>query len=287
MFSVYAIKILSIFSLPRLYLLADYILYPIIRHVLQYRRKVVKNNIAIAFPQYSEKEKNSIEKGFYHYFCSFLVEVIYLKNMSQNELSRRIVWKNKELISKHIDSAQTILCYMGHYAQWEWFCAAIGTVIPNATYIYKPLHNESLNELLKQLREKGGATGIDIEHVSEWLREKANDSNEEKGNLLIALADQLPREQYVRHFSRFMGVKTKVITGTEKLINQYNLVPCFIRMTQIKRGYYECEFVAMDEHIKQESHSKYPITDTYFKLLQQQITSKPAFYLWSHDRWKR
>ncbi len=60
--------VISILPLPLLYLLSDFA-YFIIYYVMKYRKKVVMQNLTIAFPQKTEEEKLSIAKEFYKNFC--------------------------------------------------------------------------------------------------------------------------------------------------------------------------------------------------------------------------
>ena len=50
------IRIFSLLPLSVLYFLADYLLYPLIRHVVRYRLKLVCKNIRLSFPEKSEAE---------------------------------------------------------------------------------------------------------------------------------------------------------------------------------------------------------------------------------------
>ena len=65
--------------------------------------------------------------------------------------------------------------------------------------------------------------------------------------VIFAASDQLPKERYVKHFHRFMGIKTKVLTGTESLINRYDMKVYYCHVKRVKRGYYVCQAELLDE----------------------------------------
>ena len=72
---------ISIFPFGMLYLLAD-MFFILVYYIVGYRRKVVKKNLKLAFPEKSEKELNAIEKQFFHWFCDYIVETVKLMDLS-------------------------------------------------------------------------------------------------------------------------------------------------------------------------------------------------------------
>jgi Rad3-related DNA helicase len=59
----------------------------------------------------------------------------------------------------------------------------------------------------------------------------------------------------------------------------------YVEMERPKRGKYICTF-----HLVTREATKLPeneITIRFFKLLEETINKQPAFYLWTHNRWKR
>ena len=64
-----------------LYFLSDG-LFLLTYYVVGYRRKVVRDNLQQCFPQKSIQEIVRLEKGFYHYFCDYIVETIKMTSAS-------------------------------------------------------------------------------------------------------------------------------------------------------------------------------------------------------------
>src|SRR5215211_5128423 len=67
--------LLSLLPLRVLYLLSDFA-YFIIYHVAGYRKKVVLQNLAIAFPEKGEEERLRIARKFYRNFTDNFIETI-------------------------------------------------------------------------------------------------------------------------------------------------------------------------------------------------------------------
>ena len=62
---------LSVLPLRVLYILSDFLAW-LARSVVKYRVKVVRDNLASAFPEKSDKERGEIEKKFYHFLGDYL-----------------------------------------------------------------------------------------------------------------------------------------------------------------------------------------------------------------------
>lgn len=284
---VFLLRLLGRLPLAALYVLSDVVLYPVVRHVVRYRRRVVEKNLGLAFPDKSDQERLLIERHFYHHLCDILVETVRLQYMSPEELSRRFQWQPPAATphpSSSTDSRFT-LCYLAHYGNWEWLTARLMPTDHHGTlFIYHPLHNTSFDRWLSAVRSRFGTELVDMHHVSERLDTLGATHRHYH---VLAISDQLPKEQYVRHFHHFMGIKSKVLTGTEQLIRHYGMQVVYCHVTCPRRGYYVCRPIPLTLEESNATHSPFPYTDAYTDLLQQQINDAPHLWLWSHDRWHR
>ena len=83
---LFLIRIFSLLPLSVLYLLADYVIYPLVRYVVRYRLKLVRKNIRLSFPEKAENVRNTIINAYYHHFADILVEIIYGYRVSDEEM---------------------------------------------------------------------------------------------------------------------------------------------------------------------------------------------------------
>ncbi len=283
--ALFVAHILACLPLEVLHLLSDALLYPVVRHVIRYRRDVVEKNLALAFPQKSDEERQEIERRFYHFLCDVVVETAKMERMSEEELKRRFAWENiDEVMRSPTDEKPFTLCLFAHYGNWEWSIASFLSGNDNlSAFFYQPLHNKAFNEFTLKNRTRHGVLAIEAPSVSGTLESLRTNGQ----RCIVNVApDQLPKEQYVRHFCQFMGIKTKVITGTESLICRYNMNVYICRVARIKRGVYSCRAERLD-YSPGSGNGQWPVTDAYFEHLQRQIGNQPELWLWSHDRWRR
>lgn len=65
-----------------IYLISD-VAYGIIYYIVRYRRRVVDNNLALAFPEKTVAERQKIAKQFYKNFTDNFIETIKLLSISK------------------------------------------------------------------------------------------------------------------------------------------------------------------------------------------------------------
>ena len=121
--------------------------------------------------------------------------------------------------------------------------------------------------------------------MQESLRKIIGFKRNSKSIVVGYIADQTPLWWNIHHWIDFLHHDTPVLTGAERIVRHTNQVCFYGYMRRPKRGYYECEMQLMTE-IPTEA-AEFEITDTYFRMLEKNIINAPAYYLWSHNRWKR
>jgi KDO2-lipid IV(A) lauroyltransferase len=254
--------------------------YYIIYYILEYRKEVVQNNLTNSFPEKSATEIRKLKKAFFRYFADLIFEVVKLSNISEKELNKRVKFNNLELVTNFIDKEQSILACTGHYGNWELGIMALGLKVPAKAYvIYKPLNNEIFDRWLFQTRTKTGNLFIPMRQTLRSLAATRNQTT-----MLCFAGDQTPIKDEAKVWIDFLNQPTAVIVGVEKIAFQTDRPVVYFNMQRVRRGYYEvdCHLVAD----KPSLTSEYQITKRNFALLEQIINKEPAYWLWSHRRWK-
>lgn len=279
---VYAISLLP-FRL--LYLLSDG-LFVLVFRVVKYRRKIVWGNLTSSFPEKNEAELRQIERAFYHWFCDYIFETFKLLSISNKQMLKHIEFRGVEQIETCFDEGQDCAAILGHYCNWEWLSAtglAFGRH-PNAVMglIYHPLYNEAFNQLFIDIRSKHKGVCIDkkniLRHLLEYRREKRH-------TLFGYISDQIPKWENIHLWLPFLNHETPVFTGGERIMRKMNNTVFYVDIERPRRGYYVCTFrlIGKDIHTLPENE----VTRRFYDMLEKSIRRQPAFYLWSHNRWKR
>ncbi len=148
--------------------------------------------------------------------------------------------------------------------------------------IYKPLSSAAADDFFLKMRQGHGGECIAMENS---YRRLLSLRREGRKIVLGSIADQLPQWKGIHHFVRFLSHDTAVFTGTEQMAKKLNSFVMYARVTKRGRGYYNCELVPLSENPSEEPD--YVITDRYMKMLEDDIMTAPAMWLWTHKRWLR
>lgn len=276
---------LSLLPFRILYGMAD-IGYVLLYYIIRYRRGVVRKNLVTAFPEKSIDDIKTIERKFYHWFCDYFLEAIKLLSISDKELRRRFTIINSEEVEQCFQEGQDVAAILGHYCNWEWL-SCVGMNLPperEIGLIYHPLRNKTFDYLFRKLRshEQNG-------HVipkKDILRYVVTKKREGVRNICGYISDQGPKWTNIHLWLPFLNHEyTPVFTGGERIMRKMNNAVFYVEMSRPKRGYYTATYKLITR--APNTLPADDITRRFFCLLEETIRQEPAFYLWSHNRWKR
>ena len=276
------LKLKSLLPFSILYVLSDFT-YLIVYYLIGYRKKVVRENLKRSFPGKTDRELLATEKKFYHHLCDLLFESMKMATISKEEMSRRMKILNYEPLLKHYDENKSVLLITSHYGNWEW-TSSFSMYLPadKPMYqVYKQLKNKFFDRLIYNLRIRFGSVNVEVNELFDVL---SSLKQQGKMGMIGLISDQSPSRKGIKYQSQFLNQRTPVITGTEIIAKKYDFPVYFVQIRRVKRGYYTCNPVPICLH-PQES-GKFEITEKYIRLLEQEIMAEPAYWLWSHRRWK-
>ena len=277
--------ILSRLPFGIMYLLSDF-MYVIVYYLVGYRRELVMKNLVQAFPEKSKQELKMIRKQFYHWFCDYIVETIKLLSISNETLLKHIEFRGVEELEAAFDRGQNCAAILGHYCNWEWLSATRIAFkrYPDAVMglIYHPLYNDAFNQLFIDLRSAHGGQCVPKQDILRYL---ITLKRENQHSLFGYISDQSPKWENMHLWLDFLNHDTPVFTGAERIMRKMNDAVFYVDMSCPCRGKYICTFrLVTSEAAKEE---EFVITRRFFQMLEESIRRQPAYYLWTHNRWKR
>ena len=262
------------------YILSDGLCF-IFYRVFGYRKKVVRSNLKLTFPNLSKNDYRDIERNFYGHLVDLFLEIIKSMSMEKYEMLERFHVKNIEVLTQFEKEGRSAFITCGHYASWEWMMS-LGYHMSHSGYgIYRPIKNPYFDRLINQIRNRHDAFMIPQKIAADIIRDK--EKKNERGVYGFA-SDQSPRLSSKSYWRTFMGIDVPVFTGAERLARELNIPVVFGKIRRVKRGYYELEFKIISNQSK-DTPQNY-ITDIYTELLEQQIREEPSQYFWTHKRFK-
>ena len=272
--------IISILPFPILYLVSDFV-YVVVYYIIGYRKKTVRENLTLAFPNLSKEELLKIEKKSYHHLCDTFLEMIKTMTISREEMNKRYVFTNMEVYLNLEKKGKSIALMCAHYASYEWAVSMNHHINFIGYGIYKKIANKYFDKLVRDIRSKFKAVLISTKETKSTIEYNA------KNNILGVFgfaSDQTPRFSQNLYWDSFLGIETPIHTGAETLAKRYDMNVIFLKGKKVKRGYYEASFEVLSEDV--QSVPDFKISELFTRKVEEQIREAPEFYLWTHKRWK-
>lgn len=264
---------------PLLYGLSD-LLFIVFYYVVPYRRKVIRKNLVSSFPEKSAQEIKIIEKEFYRHFCDVILETLKLFSASQKTIENRIQLLNADLLDQYFTKGKSLVLVTGHYANWEWPAVTLTSHSKHrGTGIYQRLSNKFFDKKLRQTRARFGMELMSTREVADFFESHQNE--------LCAygfINDQSPSDPKKGHWGVFLGQPTCMLTGAERYAVKYNYPILYGSITRVKRGYYKVEYIPVSDNPSTEK--PFYITEECARINEALIRKNPAYWLWTHRRWK-
>ncbi len=276
------IKLHALLPFPVLYFLSD-ILYVLVYKMIGYRKRVVRRNMKAAFPDKSDKDLRLLEREFYHHFTDYIVETIKMAHLSPEQIKKHANVTNPELIDELSGGKHScVVMYMGHYGNWEWFtCADLSFKYTQLYQLYRPLKNKLVDRLFISLRTRYGSLGI---KKNDTIREVINLEKNHERSAVAFISDQTPSKANIHYWTSFLNQETPFYTGAERIARKMDLPVAFLDVQKIKRGYYKLDIRTITTSAKETP--EFWLTEQYARLMEHTIMRNPAYWLWTHKRWK-
>jgi len=232
------------------------------------RKKDIFTNLNLAFPEKTEEEKTLIAKKVYKNFARNLIEFIENKNLSKEELLKKVEFKGFENLT------YPVIFVTAHFGNWEILPIAFGSKFAKLNIVYRRVDNEKLNKEIVESRKR-----FNVEVI------------EKKGalkNLILALK----RKENIgilvdQNTAKNEGIETKFFdkkvlqTPSAAILSKKFNIPIAMTFAIPKDDKWEINVkdVFYTKNI-QES------VDRQSKIIEEVVREYPDEYYWFHKRFK-
>jgi KDO2-lipid IV(A) lauroyltransferase len=266
---------------PLLYPLA-WLTYLLLYYVAGYRKAVVKENLAGAFPDQSEREVTVLAKKFYRQFAQVGLEIARARYMDETDFRERVEILNPELIAECSGGMrQSVIILTIHQGNWEWMLHGLATTLGvPLDPVYKPLHSPAADRFMREVRSRFGSRPVAISEATRDILRRRREFR-----LLVMVADQSPVRRERSYWTRFMHRDAAFYLGAETIARTTGFPVLFAQCRRLRRGHYQMELHKLGEApYDGEAHS---LTESYVRMAERAIREEPESWLWSNRRWKR
>jgi KDO2-lipid IV(A) lauroyltransferase len=271
---------LSRLPLPMLYGLGRFA-YVLTYYVLRWRRDLASRNLAAAFPEKSQRERDAILRRNYRNLGELLAEIFWGFGASADDFAGRVVIENGDLIARFVEERRTVLLLTAHMCNWEWLLPAGGAQfgIPIDT-VYKPLRVEALDEFVRDARSRFGGKPIPMQSFLFEVMRRAG-----QPHAYAMVADQTPLRRSDKHWTRFLNQDTAFFIGADKITRFLDAAVVYVAMRRVARGHYRVRLEVLCEP-PYDPDAELPVMELYARKLEEEIRANPADWLWLHNKWK-
>jgi len=274
-------RLLSWLPFPLLYG-AAWLAYLALYYVAGYRKAVVRENLARAFPEKSEKEITVLAKSFYRQLTQVAFEMVKARRMSKADFRERVRVINPGLVREATNEFQdSVIVLTIHQGNWEWMLHGATTALDiPIDPVYKPLHNKSVDKLIFDIRSQFGSRPLSMEQSTKDILRRRREFR-----LFVMVADQSPIRSERSYWTQFMNREAAFYMGAESIAKITRFPVLFAQCRRLRRGYYQIEFHELARPpYSREGHA---IIERYVRMAEQAIRNEPESWLWSNRRWKR
>jgi KDO2-lipid IV(A) lauroyltransferase len=271
--------VISILPHRLFYSFSDIVFF-FVYHIFGYRRTVVRNNLELVFPKKKASEINRLEKDFFRHMCDMFLETIKTMSLSKEQVRKKYNVLNIDVLKK-LEKERSILIVCSHYANWEWNVSINNYVNSKGYAVYQKITNKYFDAFIRKVRARWNTTLI---NQRETVKTVVRDKRDGVTGIFGLVSDQSPQRHRAQYWSEFMGIKVPVFNGAETMARKLDLAVVFLKVSKVKRGYYQAEFITIAERGRETEENE--ITEVFLRLTEQQIKEKPEYYFWTHKRWK-
>ncbi|RYE00672.1 MAG: lipid A biosynthesis acyltransferase [Sphingobacteriales bacterium] len=270
--------LVSLLPLRVLYLISD-AAYGLVYHVLGYRKKVVLDNLRIAFPNKTEAERKAIARKFYHNFTDTFIETIKFISAPPSFFRKHYV-ADFSIVHEIYKDGRSVHFHIGHNFNWELVNLAMQAHLPGPHIgVYLPLTSKPVDRLFYKIRSR---FGVKLVAAFRMAREMMPFRGQQY--ILGLIADQSPAVPSKAYWTNFFGKPTAFLKTPEDAARRNDNPVFFYHSTRPRRGHYVGHVQLASAHPSQLQPGE--LTKLYAAYLQQVMTEHPELWLWSHRRWK-
>ena len=257
--------------------------------ILPIRRRLLHENLKIAFPELDDHQRRSIIETMWEHLFLMGVEVALARRKIRDyNWTDHIRLVNAEPLLSLLHQNRPVIIVTGHFGNFEIGGFSLGVLTYPSHTVARTLDNPFLNRFIKQFRESTG----------QFLIPKAGGGPEiveviEQNGLMAFLVDQWAgRKGYMVDF---FGKPASTFKAIAVLALQFNapLVVCYpLRQQDEADRFRELHF---DMHITEildplnlppDIQNTKEVTQWFTRALESGIRQCPGQYWWLHRRWK-
>lgn len=250
--------------------------------ILRIRRKVIMNNLRLAFPEWSEAERRRVGRASCVNLGMTFIEVCRLPFVSEKDRSQFEIVGREHFDQAHAKGRGVCLMTL-HMGNGDWGIAGLALEKIKLVVISKVFKLQWLNNLWFDARKLLGTEFIDVRNSSITILKALK-----KKETVVFVLDQFMGPPIgVR--TRFFGHETGTAMGLAVIAgrSQAPVVPAYtLRLPDGRTRITFLPEIPFVESANKDDTVR-EMTQRYCDIVEQIIRRCPEQWMWVHRRWKR
>lgn len=248
-------------------------------YVVARERNKALANIAIAFPDWTEKKRRDTIRAMFRHFGMSLFEIAWLWNMDLATRDRMTTFEGTEAMLKLIDEGRGVVFFTAHVGNWEWLTIAIGLFSRPTSVLQRERDEGEMNRYITEFRARVGVQSID-RGSSSSARQMINAIK--SGGILAFLLDQNMRTESVK--VPFFGRPALTPIGPVKFaIRKEAMV---VTALQERRPDGTHHIRILEPIACKKDDDPVALAARITRDIEEHIRRVPEQWVWMHDRWR-
>lgn len=251
--------------------------------VLRIRKRVVDENLRIAFPALSPDQRHRLARAMWEHLLVMVCEIAHVqRKIHETNWRDHVSDYNMRELLKHSFSRRPVVSVAGHFGNFE-ICGFMAGFWGIRVYtVARPLDNPYLDRLVMRFRQSMGQRILPKDDSAGQAEEVL-----QTGGMLVLLGDQHAGK--IGCVINFMGRPASCHKALA-LFSLLNRAP-MLQVNCTRSGRPMHFEMGLDGAIdpledRPETAGVKELTQWYNQVLEAQIRRKPHQYWWLHDRWK-
>ena len=248
-------------------------------------RRIGLVNLAIAFPEKSERERMDILLASYRNLGRMIAECAHLGRLTPENIGDHVTIEDEALWAQLPEELQRngILVLTGHFGNWELFAYAHGLLGFPVHLVHQTIKNPLVDRFIERLRQRAGTYTLRKHAAARGVLRALTDG----GLMVLPLDQNASRRTGV--FVDFFGRPASTNAGFGRIVARTGapVYPAFLvregtsarhRIVILPR----VPFASMADR----DQAAREFTQRCTAVLETMIRAHPDHWLWTHKRWR-
>lgn len=251
--------------------------------VIQFRKKVIHDNIRGVYPDLSETQRHQMSRKMWYHLCLMGCEIAHAPRKIHDSNWRDYVFiRDKQLMTRYLIDYRPLVAVSGHFGNFEMGGYVTGLLGMPSYTVARTLDNPYLDEFINQFREFNGQFILPKDGSATAIQEVLD-----QGGILTLLGDQHAGTKgcWIDFLGRPAACHKAVALFT--LSGQAPMMVSYCK--QLDRPlHFEigCTGVADPLEMPADLADVTSLTQWYNDRLADAIHATPDQFWWVHKRWK-